>query len=112
MVVCGYFEWSRIRPDLYRLFIYVFPLDIQLSKGEGGNLIYQFNLATFLCLSQARAGIFNVINYVMVFFVFSELRGKVTFRFIAIGGTVDHHCLNFLIIIHLYFNFNGARVAQ
>ena len=37
--------------DFYRLFVYVLPLEIQLSKCEGWDPINQFNPATFLCLS-------------------------------------------------------------
>ena len=35
-------------------------------------------------------------SYVVVFFVFSELRWEVIVRFVD----VDHHCLNFLIIMN------------
>jgi hypothetical protein len=36
----------------------------------------------------------------MVFFsVFNYFNGEVVFRFVDIGGIVDHHCLNFLFII-------------
>ena len=45
---------------LYHLFISVLPLEIQLSRGEGWDPIKQFNLVTFLCLSQA-TGISNII---------------------------------------------------
>ena len=37
---------------LYHLFIYVLPLEIQLSKGEGWDPIKRFNPDTFLYLSQ------------------------------------------------------------
>jgi hypothetical protein len=37
---------------LYHLFIYVLPLEIQLSRGESWDPIH--NSITFLCLSQAR----------------------------------------------------------
>ena len=45
----------------YPLLIYVLPLEIQLSRGEGWDPINRFNSATFLCLSQARTWISNVI---------------------------------------------------
>jgi hypothetical protein len=45
----------------YPLLIYVLPLEIQLSRGEGWDPINRFNPATFLCLSQARTWISNVI---------------------------------------------------
>ena len=34
------------------------------------------------------------------FFVFSELREEVIFRFVDNSGIVDHHCFNFLFTIH------------
>ena len=37
--------------------------------------------------------------YVMVFFEISELSREVIFRFVNIGGIVDHHCLIRFIII-------------
>ena len=37
-------------------------------------------------------------SYVMVFFVFSELRWEVILHFVDIVGIVNHHCLNFLFI--------------
>jgi len=45
----------------YCLFIYVLPLEIQLSIREGWNPINWFNPATLLSLSQARTWIFNII---------------------------------------------------
>ena len=56
----------------------------------------------FLCLSQARTWISNVICHGL--FMFSELRQEVFVRFVDIGGIGDHHCLNFLIIT-LAYNF-------
>ena len=35
VIVCGLFEWRRICAGFIRLFIYVLPLVIQLSRGEG-----------------------------------------------------------------------------
>jgi len=53
-----------------------------------------FNPATFLCLYQARTWISNV-----VFCVFSHLRREVIVNFVDIGVIVDHHCLNFFLLI-------------
>ena len=39
-------------------------------------------------------------SHVMVFFMFNDLRWEVIVRFIDIGGIVDYHCLDFLIIIY------------
>ena len=53
----------------------------------------KFNPATFLCLSQARNWISNVICY--VFFGFNCLRLELNVNLVDIGGIVDHHYLNF-----------------
>ena len=37
-------------------------------------------------------------SYVVVFFMFSELRGEVIVRLVNIGGIVGYHCLNCLFI--------------
>jgi len=58
------------------------------TRGEGWN-----TLATFLCLSQARNWISNVICY--VFFGFNCLRLELNVNLVDIGGIVDHHYLNF-----------------
>jgi len=39
------------------------------------------------------------ISYVMVFFVFAELRSEVVVCFVDINGIVVNHCLNFPFII-------------
>ena len=56
----------------YPLFIYVFLLEIQLSRREGWDPINQFNPATCLCLSQAKTWISNVICRGLFVCVFSE----------------------------------------
>ena len=81
--------------DFDHLFIYVLPLEIQLSRGKSWDSIKQFNSATFLCLSQDRIWISNVICLI---FVFNELKLEAIVRFIDIGGTVDHHSSKFLFI--------------
>jgi hypothetical protein len=43
--------------------------------------------------------------YVMVFFVFSELRWVVIVHFVDIVGIVNHHCLNFIFIKSFPFKF-------
>jgi hypothetical protein len=68
-----------------------------LEIDEGWDPINQFNPTTFLCLSQTRTWISNVV----VFFMFNILRQEVVVRFVDIDGIVDHHCLNFLFIIFL-----------
>jgi hypothetical protein len=40
-------------------------------------------------------------TYVVVFFVFGDLRWDVIVCFVDIGGIVDHHCLNCLFITNV-----------
>jgi len=101
LIVCGCLEWNESVHFFVRLFI--LSLDIQLSRGEAWDPINRFNTAAFLCLSQAMTWIFNVI--LRDPFVFSELKWGVIVRFVDIGGIVDHHCLNFLFIYHMYLLF-------
>jgi len=35
VTVCGLFEWKQICAGFYRLFTYILPLEIVLSKGQG-----------------------------------------------------------------------------
>ena len=54
--------WSFLSVQvLYHFIIYVLPLEIQLSRGEGWNPINWFNPTTYVCLSQAGTWISNVI---------------------------------------------------
>jgi len=71
---------------------------IQLSRGEGWDPINRFNPATFVYMS----GSGFPTSYVVVCFVFSELRWEVIARFVDIGGIGDNHCLNFLFIIAFF----------
>ena len=59
VVECGIFEWKRICASFIFIvyLLYVLPLAIQLSRGNGSH----FNPTTFLCLSQARTWISNII---------------------------------------------------
>ena len=43
-------------------------------------------------------------SYVVVFFVFSELRWEVIVRFVDISEIVDHHCINFILRILVNLN--------
>ena len=53
---------------------------------------------TFLCLSQTRIWISNVICYsLFLCLVFSELRWEVIVPVVDIGGIVDHHCLEVIV---------------
>jgi hypothetical protein len=58
-----------------------------------------FNPTTVLCLSQARTWIFSHMPWFPLF-VLGELMWEVIACFADIGGIIDHHCLNFLIIMY------------
>jgi hypothetical protein len=55
--------------------------------------------AKFLCLSQARTWIWNVIGRGFFCVQWLQLRWEVIVRFVDISWIDDHHCLNFLFII-------------
>ena len=55
----------------YRLFIYVLPFEVQLSRGEGYDPDNRFNSATFLCLFQVSTLIANVACRCSPLFVLS-----------------------------------------
>jgi hypothetical protein len=69
--------------------------EIQLSRREGWDSINRFNCATFLCLSQARTWIFNVMCHGL-FFVYSGLMWEMIVHFVDIDGIVYIHSLDFL----------------
>jgi hypothetical protein len=50
VIVCSRLEWKRILPIFYRLFIYIYPLEIQLSRWDNWDFINRFNPATFVYL--------------------------------------------------------------
>ena len=85
------------------------PLEIQLSRGGVWNPINGFNPTTFLCLSQTRTWISNVICHGLFCVQWVQLRQEVI---VDIGGTDDHHCLNFLFIIPymacIWFNLKNS----
>ena len=79
-----------------RLFIYVLPLETPLSRGNGWNHNNRFNNATFLCLSQYKTWISNVISCGFVCIQWVQLRWEVIVRLVDIDGIDNHHCLSFL----------------
>jgi len=91
VIVCGLFVF-------FFFIISVLLLEIQLSVGEGGDPIDQFKLNTFLCLSQARTWISNVLCHGLL--MLNELRWGVVVCFVDTGGIIDHHFL-FIMILFL-----------
>ena len=41
------------------------------------------------------------IVYVIILFMFSDMRCDVIARFVDLDGIIDHHCLNFIFIMLL-----------
>ena len=75
-------------------FVYVLPLEIQLSRGEDWDSINRFIPAIFSCLFQARTLISD-----MSWFFFRA----VIVHFVDIGGIDVRHYLNFLFITQYIF---------
>jgi hypothetical protein len=94
MILCGLFEWKQLCPYLYRLFISVFPLGIQISSGEGYGPFSRFNPAT-CCVPVPNM----YFHHRMTWFLFMFI--EVVIHFADNGGIVDHHCLYFLFKINL-----------
>ena len=72
------------------LYMIALPLEIQLSRGY--DAINRFNTATFFGFPT---------SYVAVSFLcdqWVQLRWEVIVCFVDIGGIIDHHFLNFLLI--------------
>ena len=67
-----------------------------IIKKKGWGPIKLFNLATRLCLSQARTWISNVICRGI--FTFKDLRWEGVVLFFHIGGNIDHRYLSCLLI--------------
>ena len=63
---CGLLVWKWICAGFYHLFIYVLPLEIQLSRGEGWDSTNRFTPAIFLCLYQDR--IYNFQRHISWYF--------------------------------------------
>ena len=79
MIVCDLFEWKRIDAGVFRLFLYVLPFEIQLSRGEGWDPL---NWCSPSCPKPGFPA-----SYIVVFIAYSE----------------DHHCFSFLFIMCWYY---------
>ena len=99
VIVCGLFEWK------HRCFIVCFFLNWywwwNCQEGAVWDLIYQFNTTTFVCLSQARAWIFNITWSFLCSMIWGE---RWLFIVLILDGIVDHYCLNFLLFCWYWWN--------
>jgi hypothetical protein len=84
--------------------IYVLPLEIQLSREEDWDPINWFDPTTFLCLSEARTWISNVICRGFVCVQWIQLRWEVIFRFIYIIIWINCHWYRRLCPIRSIFS--------
>ena len=76
--------------DFHRLFIYVLPLEIQLLRGEGWDLINRLIPShIFFCQCHDRTLISNILCRWSPF-LFRE--SWFIARFVDIGGIVENHC--------------------
>ena len=77
--------------------------NIQISRG-GWNTIIINKVNSPHCCVCPMPGLGFPTSYVVVFFMFNNLRWYVIVRFVDIGGIVDHQCLNCLFIKHTCLN--------
>ena len=112
--ICCYIKYYQIQfSNLYELIsclkynsvVYI-CITVEDPEREDWDYINQFNPATFLCLSQTRTWISNGIGHGL--FYVQWLRWKVIVCLVDIGGTVDHHCLNYVFII-LSLCYNSSQ---
>ena len=95
------FQWNEICAG-FLLFVYRWCIVFWLSRWEGWDPINWLNPATFLCPSQVRTWISNIICHGL----FSvQLRWEVVVHFVDIGEIDDHHCVNFLFIAITFLRF-------
>jgi len=63
----GLFEGKRIFAGFfYRLFMYVLPLEVKLSRGAGCDPINRFNTTTMLCLFHAMFVFLILVEYLII----------------------------------------------
>ena len=70
-----------------------------------------FNPAIFFVPVQCKGPGFQM-SFVMVFFVFNELRWEVVACFVDIGGIVDHHCFQLTFHKTIVFIFKICSFVQ
>ena len=84
------------RPTFWKCLSFVYLFDVGDPVIRKGDLGYQSHHIAMLAPIQD----LDFKHHISCFFVFSELRSEVIVCFVDIGGIVDHHYLNFLLIIH------------
>jgi hypothetical protein len=93
VIICCRFEWKQICAVFFIICLYVFLLEIQLSRGEGWDPINWFNSTIFCACPNPGLGFPMSYVVVSLFCVqWVKVRGD-------IGGIIYHHCLSFLFLI-------------
>ena len=88
VIVCGHFEWQRICAGFDSLFIYVLSLCYYQERRVGVPLTCV--ILPRLCACPKSGSRFPT-SYVVVLFMFNDLRREVVVRLVDTGGIVDHH---------------------
>ena len=83
---------AHVMQGFNSFFIYVLPLEIQLSSREDWDSVHQFNTAT--CVYYVRTWIFNIIC--RDYFHIQWVEVKCDCLLCWFGAIVDHHCLKAL----------------
>ena len=102
VIVSDNFEWKWICAGFYN-YICIVVGDPTIKIGRVGIPFTSLILPLFLCLSQTRTMISNLICHCLFHIQWFEMRSD-SFFVVDIDGIiiVDHHCLNFYFIIKLF----------
>ena len=88
---------SRTLTNILRLFTDIYKKQFrQSSDGRSYIILAGLTLPQFHACPKLATGC--PMPFIIVFFVFNGLRWEVMVCFVLIGGIVDHHCSNFLLI--------------
>ena len=92
VITWGHLEWKRFCSVLWS-FVYICIAfgDPIIKKGESWDPIYRLTLPHFLACPKPALGFST--SYIVVIFVFNNLRWVMTVGFVDIGGIVDHQSL-------------------
>jgi hypothetical protein len=99
MIVCGLFEWKQVCAGCFWLFGYTcicIVVGDPIIERVWIPLIDRFNVTIFLCLSEIRNWISNIVCRDLL--VFDYWKWEIVFRLGDIDGIIEHNCLNFFII--------------
>ena len=92
-----FLSWSKSM-QVFLLFVYTWVIfgDLIIKRGKVWITLTGL-IKPHLCAGPKQEP-WYLSGYVVVFFVFNDLRFEVVDHVVDNGGIVDHHCLNFLFI--------------